>query len=258
MEEDDLNPSVESPPVRRANPFRLAWILFGTAVCTLVQSSLVVAARGDSAKVRRRVDSIARTWSKQLLDLVEATVEVDGDFEARVKPGKPLIVMCNHSSLYDIPVSFLAIPGSMRMLTKKELFRIPVFSAAMRKGEFVSIDRNDREQAARDLQLAQSRMEDGLILWVAPEGTRSHDGKLGRFKGGGIRLAIQTGATIVPIAIKDSHAIQPGKHVGAVLGRTVHVKIGPGIDATDYATNQRNDLATEVRNTMLAMLGQTD
>jgi 1-acyl-sn-glycerol-3-phosphate acyltransferase len=187
---------------------------------------------------------------------VEATVEVQGDFEAQVKPGKPLIVMCNHSSLYDIPVSFLSVPGSLRMLTKKELFRIPVFSGALRRGEFVSIDRNDREQAIKDLQLAQSMMEDGIILWIAPEGTRSHDGKLGRFKRGGIRLAIQTGATIVPIAIKNSYEIQPGKQVGAVLGKRIQVEIGPGIDAADYTIGQRNELAADVRGSMLTMLGQ--
>ncbi|RKZ08993.1 1-acyl-sn-glycerol-3-phosphate acyltransferase [bacterium] len=247
----------ESLPLRRANPLRLAWIAIGTTACTLVQSCLVMVARGDGAKVRRRVDSIARTWSKQLLDLVEASVEVHGDFAASVEPGKPVIVMCNHSSLYDIPISFLSIPGSLRMLTKKELFQIPLFSGAMRRGEFVSIDRKDREQAIKDLELARLKMEDGIILWVAPEGTRSHDGKLGAFKGGAIRLAIQTGATIVPIAIKNSHEIQSGKHVAAVLGQQVQVEIGSPIDATDYSIRERGKLSAAVRNSMLAMLGQT-
>src|SRR4029079_5554001 len=92
------------------------------------------------------------------------------------------------------PLIFAALPGSIRMLTKKELFRVPIWGRGLAAGEFVSLDRSQRQQAIRDLGAARDKMADGVILWVAPEGTRSKDGRLGSFKKGGFLLALENGA----------------------------------------------------------------
>jgi 1-acyl-sn-glycerol-3-phosphate acyltransferase len=213
---------------------------------------------------RREVgDRRLRWWSSRLLELVRARCVVVGDPGAALPRGRPLIVMSNHSSLYDIPLLFVALPGSIRMLTKKELFRVPVWGRGLAAGEFVSIDRHDHAQALKDLDVARQKMSSGISLWIAPEGTRSRDGQLGEFKKGGVMLAIQTGATIVPVGIRGSREILPPKTFFDVrLGCAPEVHVGEPIDASDYTVKRRDELIAVLREriTTLADLkrrGQT-
>jgi 1-acyl-sn-glycerol-3-phosphate acyltransferase len=164
--------------------------------------------------------------------------------------------MSNHESLYDIPLLFVALPGSMRMLTKKELFRVPIWGRGLAAGEFVSIDRSDHEQALKDLEAAREKMASGISLWIAPEGTRSRDGTLGEFKKGGIMLAIRTGATIVPVGIRGSRDILPPKTLFNVrLGCMPEVHVGNPIDARDYGVENRDVLLALVRDRISMLAG---
>jgi 1-acyl-sn-glycerol-3-phosphate acyltransferase len=165
---------------------------------------------------------------------------------AAIPAGRPVILMSNHSSLYDIPLIFTALPGSIRMLTKKELFRVPIWGRGLTAGEFISIDRKDREQAIRDLAVARDKMSSGIVLWVAPEGTRSRDGRLGEFKKGGFMLALETGATIIPIGIRGAAGVLPAKTLRFELGREAEVRIGAPIEASTYTLERRDELMEHV------------
>jgi 1-acyl-sn-glycerol-3-phosphate acyltransferase len=206
---------------------------------------------------RREVaDRRLRWWSSRLLDLVHARCVVVGDPNVALPDGRPLMVMSNHASLYDIPLLFVALPGSMRMLTKKELFRVPIWGRGLAAGEFVSIDRHDHAQALRDLDAAREKMASGISLWVAPEGTRSRDGTLGEFKKGGAMLAIQTGAVIVPVGIRGSREILPPKTFFHVrLGCAPEVHVGEPIDAGAYSLERRDELLAILRERILALAG---
>ncbi len=132
------------------------------------------------------------------------------------------------------------------MLTKKELFRVPIWGRGLTAGEFISIDRHNRRQAFRDLEEARKKMESGIILWVAPEGTRSRDGSLGAFKKGGFMLALQTGATIVPVGIRGAHDVLPARSLALRLGQEAEVHVGEPIDASVYSIEQRDHLMAAV------------
>ena len=205
---------------------------------------------------RETADRRLRWWSSRLLDLVRARCVVVGDPGVALPHGRPLIVMSNHSSLYDIPLLFVAMPGSMRMLTKKELFRVPIWGRGLAAGEFVSIDRHDHAQALKDLDAAREKMASGISLWIAPEGTRSRDGKLGEFKKGGVMLAIQTGAMIVPVGIRGAHEILPPKTFFNVrLDLAPEVHIGAPLDACDYTIERRDELLAVIRERITELAG---
>ncbi|HEX2386516.1 MAG TPA: 1-acyl-sn-glycerol-3-phosphate acyltransferase, partial [Candidatus Binatia bacterium] len=72
-------------------------------------------------------DRRLRWWSQKLLSFVDLRLDVFHSGNAAMPPGRPVMLMSNHSSLYDIPLIFAALPGSIRMLTKKELFRVPIW-----------------------------------------------------------------------------------------------------------------------------------
>jgi 1-acyl-sn-glycerol-3-phosphate acyltransferase len=168
--------------------------------------------------------------------------------------GRRYLVLCTHSSHYDIPASFVALPGSIRMLAKRELFRIPLLGRAMRAAEFPSIDRHDRQRAMQDLEKARAMMQSGIVLWAAPEGTRSRDGHLLPFKKGCFHLALDTGAVIVPVAIRGIHHVLPAHSLRLNLGLPVELKIGEPIDAGQFTAEQLELLMAQVRQQMETLL----
>ena len=85
-------------------------------------------------------------------------------------------------------------------------------------------------------------MQDGLSFLVYPEGTRSPDGRLQRFKKGAFVMAIEAGVPIVPVACSGAHRIMKKKSLVIHPGK-VTVRFGKPIDASGYTVEQRDDLA---------------
>ena len=234
----------------------MLWVQLLTAAHTAwFSSSIIVAALSRNGQ-RQKIDSLLRRWSWALLRLTGMTVSVHNPHEVEFIDGRRYMLMCNHSSLYDIPLSFVALPGSIRMLTKKELFRIPLFGAGLRAGEFVSIDRANLKTAMADLEDARKKMESGIVLWVSPEGTRSKDGRLQPFKKGAIRLAIDMGAMVVPLGIDGINNVLPANTADLYINGTVDVKVGEPIDAARYDRTDYKKLMADLENSLRTLIRQ--
>lgn len=206
---------------------------------------------------RKDGDGLLTWWSNGLVNVARIKKTVFDPFNVRIEPGKRYIIMSNHRSLYDIPLTILSLPGSIRMLTKKELFRIPLWGRGMAAGEFISIDRHNIEQAKKDLHAAGEKMEDGIVLWIAPEGTRSRTGRMGSFKKGGFILAIETGAQIIPVGIRGSEKVLPAKTWDFYLDQKVDIHIGKPIDTSAYTLENKDELIEAVRRELSALCGET-
>ena len=237
----------------RAGKLTVIYVLARTAIDTLrITIATIVDVR--SGRYRREfVDARLRWWSTRLLNPAGITRTVENPHDVSIEPGRPMIVMCNHSSLYDIPLTFVALEGGIRMLTKRELFKIPLWGAGMQAAEFIAIDRSNHDRALRDLELAREKMSTGICLWVAPEGTRSSDGSLGEFKKGGFMLALQTGALIVPVGIRGAHAVLPAGTFSLEQGHDIEVHIGRPIDASEYTIETREQLVDRVRGEIVRL-----
>jgi 1-acyl-sn-glycerol-3-phosphate acyltransferase len=206
---------------------------------------------------RAEADGRFFEWSRALFDDAQVRLEVVGREHLEGLPAA--VFMSNHRSLFDIPAMALAVePRTLRMLAKRELFRIPVWGYAMARAEMLPVSRTDRSTAIRDLELARAKMASGVSVWIAPEGTRSRDGRLGAFKKGGFVMALQAGVPIVPVAIAGTEAVVPRKTWDLYLGRAVVVRFGPPIDAGAYAPDRRDSLMTDVRSAMEALLGAAE
>lgn len=208
----------------------------------------------DKSKIRKIMDDHLRIWAKKILSYPRANVTVTNPEKIQYEPNKPYILMSNHASLYDIPVIYLSAPGTIRMIAKKELFKIPFFGLAMKRNEVISIDRSNRESAIKSLEIAKNRMKDGIVLWMAPEGTRARDGKLLEFKKGVFMLALETGATIYPIGIKGAYEILPAKTFSFSLNQNIEVNIGDPIDASKYNMETRDELIEVTRNSIQKLI----
>ncbi len=237
-----------------ASKLRFYWIAFMTGVYTLWSCIKIIIGSFIVKNYRPYIDRIMSKWASRLLGLIGVTTKVIGIDNIPGKGERPVIVMCNHSSLYDIPVAINALNTSFRFVAKRELFNLPIFGSAIRKAEFVSIDRKNREQAVKDLEDAKSKMLDGITLWMAPEGTRSKDGKLAKFKRGAFHIAVDTNALILPIAIKDIYKVQAGDDLRLYLNQEIEVEICKPVDVADYDESHSRELVEEVRNRMLKAL----
>lgn len=232
---------------------RRVGVALGTVLVTAYYCCIILARAAVGRLRRAHIDRYSRGWARLLLRMARIDISVRGqapDFS----DGRRYIILCNHSSHYDIPVSFAHLPGSIRMLAKKELFSIPLFGPTLRAGEFPSINRGNRHQAVRDLENARRLMESGIVLWAAPEGTRSADGKLLPFKKGCFHLALDTDAIIVPLAIRGIHQVLPARSWKLNLGMPVEVEIGEPIDASRYGAERLPELVADTRARLQAML----
>ncbi|MDH5432417.1 MAG: 1-acyl-sn-glycerol-3-phosphate acyltransferase [Gammaproteobacteria bacterium] len=238
----------------KASKLRFYWIAFMTGVYTFIAACHIAVVRVTPGNTRNRIDKLLRRWSRRLLGLLNVSINSRGAEKFPHNSGRPVIVMSNHFSLYDIPVSILVLETSLRMMAKKELYKIPFMGMALRLGEFVSVDRHNHEQSIKDLEKAKQVMVSGISLWVAPEGTRSRNGTLGKFKRGVFHLAIDTKAIVVPIVIKNIHEVQSGNNMDLYLNQEVFVEVCDPVDTKDFEISQRAELLEQIRHKMQSVL----
>ncbi len=202
---------------------------------------------------RRACDRRLSDWSRRLLREAAIDLDVRGLPHA-TSTSETFVVMSNHQSNFDIPVLFQVFPGSMRMVAKTELYRIPIFGAAVRAAEFIEVDRKDKERARQSIELAKQRLGSGVHVWIAPEGTRSTTGRLAPFKKGGFVLALDTGARILPVTLDGTRFVLPPHSPRVHRGKRVTVQFHPPIDVASYGYDRRAELVAEVRSVIESAL----
>jgi 1-acyl-sn-glycerol-3-phosphate acyltransferase len=168
-------------------------------------------------------------------------------------PNRACIFAANHTSNTDGPAILHAIPRRLGILAKKSLFSAPIVGMAFRMARFVPVDREHPGQAKESIDVATEYAKQGLSFLIYPEGTRSPDGRLLRFKGGAFALAIKAGVPVVPVACAGAHRILPRKSLRMRPGEVV-VRFCPPIDAAAYTVERRAELAERVHAAIAAAL----
>jgi 1-acyl-sn-glycerol-3-phosphate acyltransferase len=181
---------------------------------------------------RAACDRRLSEWAARVVR--EAGIDLDVRGLEHTRTDEPLVLMSNHQSHYDIPVLYRSFPGSMRMVAKSELHRIPLFGRALRAAEFVEVDRSNKERARASIAVAKERLASGVNVWIAPEGTRSVTGKLGPLKKGGFVLARDMNARILPITIEGTRHVLPPHTAKVQRGVKVTVTFHPLVDPNAF------------------------
>jgi 1-acyl-sn-glycerol-3-phosphate acyltransferase len=152
----------------------------------------------------RWIRRFGRTTSR-LTPLWHFSVEGRGPADIR---HAPYVVVANHESTAD-PFLLSSLPWDMRWIAKVEMFKWPVIGWLMRWSGDIPLRRGDGESVREMLAEARRTLDRGLPVMIFPEGTRSPDGQLGRFKDGAFHLAIAAGVPILPLAIHGTRACRP-------------------------------------------------
>jgi 1-acyl-sn-glycerol-3-phosphate acyltransferase len=162
-----------------------------------------------------------------------------------IPPGT-CVFASNHTSNADGVAIVGVIPRRIAILAKKSLFAFPVVGTAFKQAHFVPVDRSKPDRAKASIELAAEYVRQGTSFLIFPEGTRSKDGRLQTFKGGALLLAIEGGASVVPVACIGAHRIMPKKSLSMRPGEVI-VRFCPAIDASAYQPEDRGRLAQRVR-----------
>jgi 1-acyl-sn-glycerol-3-phosphate acyltransferase len=190
----------------------------------------------------------ARTWSRLILLTTGVHLDVIG--LEQLTPGTTYVFVSNHQSIYDIPVVFWALPFQVRIIAKQSLGSFPFLGWHLRRTGHLLVDRHHPDAPAI-LQRWRQLLGDGLSLIIFPEGTRSPDGRVGRFKAGSFLLAMEAGLPIVPLSITGTRFVmrkgflttRPG-----LVRLTVHAPINVSARAGRPDTAAARRLCAEVRS----------
>ncbi len=172
-----------------------------------------------------------------------------------IEKGKPYVIVINHQSMVDIMMLYL-VPMIFRWVSKREVYRIPFIGRFLMLHGDIAIDRKQGSKAMRKV-MEQGKMWLGRGVSVAmfPEGTRSKDGEIHRFKAGAFALAKDAGVSILPVIMDGSASMmKPSKMIR--WRNEFVIRVLPPVTAERVAATEQNELMEQVRETMVETLAE--
>jgi 1-acyl-sn-glycerol-3-phosphate acyltransferase len=156
-----------------------------------------------------------------------------------VPTDRPAILASNHLSFCDSFFMPVLVPRKVTFLAKAEYFTTPGLKGVLSRMFFagvgqVPIDRDDADASRAALKTGVRLLAEGRLLGIYPEGTRSPDGRLYRGKTGVAKLALESGAVVVPCAMINTDALQPPGRLLPKLRPRPGVRFGRPLDFTRY------------------------
>lgn len=230
--------------------------LFLFVICTffLVLSAVALLLTWPFDKSRRIVHELSRI-------LVRIFYAVPSLWKFRVTGReyidrrKPYVIVVNHQAGLDIPTLYF-VPLNFRWVSKREVFKVPFFGQFLLLHGDICINRGHAtaamEKVIRDGKLWLSR---GASVAIFPEGTRSKDGQIHRFKAGAFTLAKEAGVPILPVVLDGTQRVIGRNRLFNWRNR-ITVKVLPPVPAAEIAATETHVLMDGVRERMAAALAE--
>ena len=194
----------------------------------------------------RRQAWVARAWARTLLGASGIKVMVEG--LDQIDASGSYVFIANHLSYMDTPTALAIIPVQFRFLAKLGLFQIPLLGSHLRRAGHIPVPREDPRGSVKTMQLAAEVIQQKKIsLLIFPEGGRSHNGVLRKFKEGGAYIAIRAGVPVVPLVLIGTHRVLP--YGGAVVEPgIVKLRILKPIPTASLSLKDRGALTHQLRD----------
>src|SRR5499427_991422 len=207
--------------------------------------------RGAAMGSRREAVDLGTTLAGELGSVLAGVrLDVHGAEHLAVRPA---VFLFNHQSQLDVLILAKLLRGGFTGVAKKELANNPGFGLMFRLADVAFVDRQDNAQARDALESAVQKLNDGISLVIAPEGTRSATPALGPFKKGAFHVAMQAGVPIVPIVIRNSGELM-WRGATTIHAGTVQVAVLPPIATDGWDVDGLDEHIRQVRGQYLATL----
>ena len=187
----------------------------------------------------------ARAWAWLILRTTGVRVRVSG--LEHVDRSQSYVIAANHQSIYDIPIIFTTLPLQLRIVAKESLGRIPFLGWHLQRTGHLLVDR--RNPGAGILKRMGQLVRGARSVIVFPEGTRSEDGTVGRFKGGIFLLAIDSSLPVLPVSISGSRFVMTKGQLMVRPGE-VAVTVHPPVSTNGVTRERAREFAEDVRRTI--------
>ena len=173
----------------------------------------------------------------------------------RIDRRRPYVIVVNHNTVIDIPALYY-LPLNFRWVSKREVYKVPFFGQFLFLHGDICIDRGRAAEAMEQL-LREGRMwiARGASVAVFPEGTRSKDGEIHRFKAGAFTLAKEAGADILPVVLDGTKTLIK-KNLAFNWGNRITVRVLSPVPAERVAALETHELMQEVHERMCTALGE--
>lgn len=236
--------------------FTLLFAIYTFVICTVMLLLSVVAfvLTVPFDKQRKVVHELSRA-------LVYMFVMVPPMWRRRVEglehieKDKPYVIVINHQSMVDIMMLYL-VPMTFRWVSKREAYRIPFIGRFLLLHGDITIDRKQGSKAMRKvMEKGQMWLGRGVSVSMFPEGTRSKDGEIHRFKAGAFALAKEAGVGILPVVMDGSTTMfKPSMMVN--WRNEFVIRVLPPVTAEEVAQTDQSELMEQVRERMVDALAE--
>lgn len=171
-------------------------------------------------------------WSRSVLWFLLVPIRVTG--EENVNPKQSYVFVANHQSFLDVFAVYGWLPNNFKWLMKKEIRKVPFVGTACAVAGHIFVDRSNPRAALQSMEHIKGELVDGISTVIFPEGTRSKNGEIGRFKQGAFKIAMDMGLPVVPISLGGFFKAMPSGQGFVNPFSRVSLHIGKPIDISQY------------------------
>ncbi|MDX9902879.1 MAG: lysophospholipid acyltransferase family protein [Bacteroidales bacterium] len=174
----------------------------------------------------------------------------------KIDQDQAYVIVPNHQSLLDI-VFFNMLRHRLRWVSKKEIFRVPLVGWEMRMVKYIELVRGNKSSVIKMMEECVKSLKEGISIVIFPEGTRSLNGAIGKFKTGAFQIAIKTDKPLLPVLIDGTGEIMPKK--GGIIfrnRRVVRIRVLDPIFPGQFGTGNPEELAARVQALMVTAMDE--
>jgi len=210
-----------------AYQYLIAWPIFAVITLSTAIFTIVFVPFRNAEFVHKE----QQFWSRSIFWLMFLPVSVDG--KENIQPGQSYVFVANHQSMFDVWLIYGWLPVIYKWLMKAELRRVPFVGTACKAAGHIFVDRRNSKAAVESLKNVEKQLVNGVCTVIFPEGTRSLNGEVGRFKRGAFQIAWDLGLPVIPLSLDGCFEVMP-KGKPFVNHHAVHMHIGQPIDLKQF------------------------
>jgi 1-acyl-sn-glycerol-3-phosphate acyltransferase len=186
----------------------------------------------------------SKIWMQVFLTLTGCRLIIKG--KQYFEEGKNYVVVCNHNSLMDVPVTTPFVPGANKTIAKRSMSKIPVFGWVYTRGS-VLVDRNNDESRRKSFEDMKQALSQGLHMVIYPEGTRNRTtDPLKVFFDGAFKLAVDAKKDIIPTLIFNTGKVLPVHKTFFYWPQRLEMHFLPPVETTGFSSKELKTKVFEI------------
>lgn len=216
------------------------------SIVFLIVSAIALIVFYPFDKQRFVVHKLSKWWTHQCFFLINPFWKTVFTGKELVDKNKSYIIVSNHQSLIDIGLMYY-VPCVFKWISKREALSIPIIGQMLCIHGDILIKRGKSESAKKMLNKSKKWLGYGASIAIFPEGTRTKDGQVHRFKEGAFLLAKQTKTPILPVVMDGSFAVLPKNGILLKTKHRFQLKILPEISVQEIESTGIKDMMLKVQ-----------